>query len=160
MSDDATDRRRPVERNTSWLHSKPARRAARSTLLNPIQVIEQAVSDIRDNVRRNLEAYYSSESSPEPELHPNVNIEREFPFDDTDPSIINPSERNDDALRLTYADRKTPSERKVESFTGESFRCLLTTTAYSIRKKFTPISEVWRLIKSILRATRPPENIG
>jgi len=103
------DRRRPVERNKSWLHSEPARRA-RLTLLSPIQIVEQAVSDIRDNVRRNLEAYYSSESSPEPELHPNVNIEREFLFDDIDPSLINPSERNDDAIRPTYA-RSENTER-------------------------------------------------
>jgi len=76
MSDGVNDRRRPVERNKSW-HSEPARRA-RLTLLSPIQIVKQAVSDIRDNIRRNLEAYYSSENSPEPELHPNVNIEREF----------------------------------------------------------------------------------
>jgi len=89
MLDGELDRRRPAALNTSWLHSEPARRAARPTPLNPIRVIEQAVSDIRENVRRNLEAYYSSESSPEPELHPNVNIEREFPFDDIDPSVVN-----------------------------------------------------------------------
>jgi len=96
MSDGAIDSCRPAERNTSWLHSEPARRAARPTPLSPIRVIEQAVTDIRENVRRNLEAYYSSESSPESELHPNVNIEREFPFDNIDPSIINPNEQNDD----------------------------------------------------------------
>jgi len=112
MSDGVNDRRCPVERNTSWLHSESARRAARPTPLNPIQVIEQAVSDIRENVRRNLEAYYSSESSPEPELHPNVNIEREFTFDDIDLSIINPNERNDDALRPTYARSENTKQAK------------------------------------------------
>jgi len=99
MSDGAIDRRRPVERNTSWLHSEPARRAAKPTPLNPIQVIEQAVSDIRENVRRNLEVYYSSENSPEIELRSNVNIEREFPFDDIDPSAVNLNEQNNDTLR-------------------------------------------------------------
>jgi len=96
MSDGAIDRRCPAERNTSWLHSEPARRAARPTPLNPIRVIEQAVTDVRKNIRRNLEAYYSSESFPEPEFYPNVNIEREFLFDDIDPSVVNHNEQNDD----------------------------------------------------------------
>jgi len=109
MSDGANNRRRPVEPHKSWLHSEPARRA-RLTPLSPIQIVEQAVRDIRDNVRRNLEENYSSESSPEPELHPNVNLEREFSFDDLDPSIIHPSERNNDALRPTDA-RSEHTER-------------------------------------------------
>jgi len=92
MSDGEIERRRPAKRNKSWLHSEPARRAARPTPLNPIRVIEQAVTDIRENIRRNLEAYYSSETSPEPELHPNVNIEREFSFDDINPSVVNRNE--------------------------------------------------------------------
>jgi len=72
MSDGEIDRRRPAEQNTSWLYSEPAQRAGRSTPLNSIRVIEQAVTDIRKNVRRNLEAYYSSESSPELALHPKI----------------------------------------------------------------------------------------
>jgi len=101
MSDGELDKRRPAERNTSWLHSEPARRAVRPTPLNPIRVIEQAVSDIRENIRRNIEAYYSS--SPEPELHPNVNVEREFPFDDIDPSVINHNAQDDNTLHPSYA---------------------------------------------------------
>jgi len=122
MSDGELDKRRPAERNTSWLHSEPARRAARPTPLNSIRVIEQAVPDICENVRRSLEAYYSSKSSPKPELHPNVNIEREFPFDDIDPSVINHNAQDDNTLHPRTPDLKIPSERKVESLIGGSFR--------------------------------------
>jgi len=111
MSDGEIDRRRPAARNTSWLHSEPARRAGRSTPLSPVRIIEQAVTDIRENVRRNLEAYYSSESSPEPELHPNVNIEREFPFDNIDSSYT-----------PRTPDLKLPNKRKVGSLIAENFR--------------------------------------
>jgi len=110
MSDGEIDRHRLVERNTSWLHSEPARRTRRPTPLSPIRIVEQAVIDIRESVRRNLEAYYSSESSPEPELHPNINIEREFPFDDIDPSIINHNGRDEDEIHPTYA-RSENTER-------------------------------------------------
>jgi len=129
MSNGVNDRRRPVERITSWLHSEPARRAARPTLLNPIQIVEQAVNDIRENVRRSLEAYYLSESSPEPELHPNVNIEREFLFDDIDPSILNLNEQNDDALRPTY----TRSEDTEQTESRVSHRREFSLTSYNSR---------------------------
>jgi len=121
MLDDAIDRCRPAERNTSWLYSEPARRAARPTPLNPIRVIEQAVTDIRENVRRNLEAYYSSESSPEPELHPNVNIEHEFPFDDIDLSVVNHNEQNDDTLRPTYARSEITEQTESRVFHRREF---------------------------------------
>jgi len=130
------DRRRPVERNKLWLHSEPARRA-RFTLLNPIQIVEQAVSDIRDNVRRNLEAYYSSESSPELELHPNVNIEHEFPFDDLDPSIINPSERNNDALRPTDARSENTERMKSRVSHRREFSRMATQQEHTSRGEVT-----------------------
>jgi len=157
MSDGATDRRRPVERNTSWLNSEPARRAARPTPLNPIQVIEQAVSE---NVRRSLEAYYSSESSPEPELHPNVNIEREFPFDDIDPSILNPNEQNDDTLRPTYA--RSENTEQTESRVSHRREFSLTSYDSSIfdpEEIYAHIQGMATQQEQILCAARPPENI-
>ena len=78
---------RPV-RNTSWLHSEPAWRARRISPVSPVRIVEEAVRDIRDSVRRNLETRYSSDSSPEPELHPNIIIECEFPFDEVNDSLI------------------------------------------------------------------------
>jgi len=77
MSDGEIDRRRPAERNTSWLHSEPTRLTRRLTSLSPIRIIKQAVTD-RENIRRNFEAYYSSESSPEPELYPNVKYQAQI----------------------------------------------------------------------------------
>jgi len=136
MSEGVNHRRRPVERNKSWLHSELARRA-RFTLLNPIQIVEQAVSDIRDNVRRNLEAYYSSESSPELELHPNVNIEHEFPFDDLDPSIINPSERNNDALRPTDARSENTERMKSRVSHRREFSRMATQQEHTSRGEVT-----------------------
>jgi len=113
MSDGEIDRRRPAERNTSWLHSEPARFTCRPTPLNPIRIVEQVVIDIREKVRQNLEAYYSSESFPEPELHPNENIEREFPFDDIDPSIINHNGQDEDTLHPT--DTRSENTEQTES---------------------------------------------
>ena len=75
-------------RNTSWLHSDPGVRARKPNALSPVRVIIEAVQDIRNSVRRNLERHYSNDSAPEPELSPNVVVEREFPFDELDASII------------------------------------------------------------------------
>jgi len=74
MSDGQIYRNRP-ERNTSWLHSEPSQHARRLSSVSPVRVTEKAVSDIRESVRRNLETRYSSNSSLEHELHPNVVIE-------------------------------------------------------------------------------------
>jgi len=63
MSDCEMNRHRPTERNTSWLHSESAWHTRKSSPLRPIRIIKQAVTDIRENVCRNLEAYFSSESS-------------------------------------------------------------------------------------------------
>ncbi|XP_039315510.1 uncharacterized protein LOC113006333 [Solenopsis invicta] len=76
------------ERNTSWLHSEPGARARRPDALSPVRVIAEAVQDIRNSVRRNLERHFSSDSASETELPPNVVVEREFPFNELDPSII------------------------------------------------------------------------
>jgi len=92
MSDGETDRCHPAERNTSWLHSEPARRAGRPTPLSPIRIIEQAVTDIRENVRRTLKHITRVKA---PEFYPNINIERKFSFDDIDSSIINYNEQDD-----------------------------------------------------------------
>lgn len=45
--------------------SVPARLANRFGLVTPVQVIEGAARDIRDNVRRNLDNHFSGENSPE-----------------------------------------------------------------------------------------------
>jgi len=108
-----------VSSNKTGLHSKPARRTHKLTPLSPIRIIEQAITDIRKNICRNLEAYYSSESSPKLELYPNINIERKFPFDDINPRLINHNGRDEDILHPTYA--RSESKRKVESLIGESF---------------------------------------
>jgi len=47
--------------------------------LSPIRIIEQAVTDIRENAK-SLKRIIRVRA--EPKLHPNINIERKFPFDD------------------------------------------------------------------------------
>jgi len=95
MSDGQLYRNRPKQ-NTSWLHSEPTRRARRPSSISPVRIIEEAVSDIRENVRRNLEIRFSNNSSPEYEPHPNVVTEREFPFDNVDISIANNNNGQDE----------------------------------------------------------------
>ncbi|KAM0734148.1 hypothetical protein ACS0PU_012513 [Formica fusca] len=74
--------------NKSWLFSEPANRAIRNSAVSPIRVAVEALRDIRDNVRRNLNALNSSENLFEPELGANVVIEREFSFGELDNSLI------------------------------------------------------------------------
>jgi len=99
------------------LHSEP-RLTRRPTPLSPIRIIEQAVTDIRENVRRNLKAYYSSESFPELELQLNVNIERELPFD---PSIINHNGQDEDTLHPTDARSENTEQTESRVSHRESF---------------------------------------
>jgi len=49
--------------NTSWLYSEPTRRARRPNSISSVRIIEEAVSDIRESVRRNLETRFSSNNS-------------------------------------------------------------------------------------------------
>ncbi|KAM0731569.1 hypothetical protein ACS0PU_002629 [Formica fusca] len=74
--------------NKSWLFSEPANRAIRNSAVSPIRVAVEALRDIRDNVRRNLNELNSSENLSEPELGANVVIEREFSFGELDNSLI------------------------------------------------------------------------
>lgn len=123
----------PPCRNISWLHSEPSRRA-RVSLLSPLRILEQTVSDICDCVKRNLETRYSNESSPESETYPNVVVERVFPFDEIDNSLIpdNPDENRLHSQR-TYAQSEGNSSR-IE----ENFRSRYTTVVYLILKNITP----------------------
>ncbi|KAL6268265.1 hypothetical protein P5V15_001381 [Pogonomyrmex californicus] len=84
----------PAQRNTSWLHSASASRA-----LSPSLEQTENSRDPRDNVRRDLSNYYSDDSlTSQPELHPNIVIERVFSLSDIDNSLLPSSERRDDAL--------------------------------------------------------------
>ena len=108
MSEGESGRGPPRENLNSWLYSEPARRALRPSPLSPVHVlagrVEQAVRDISDSMRRNLATNYSSESSPEPGEHPNIVIEREFPFDDIDVSLLpGPSRTDQNYLQPTNA---------------------------------------------------------
>jgi len=70
------------------------------------------VSVIRESVNRNLETRFSSNSSPEHEPHPNVVIEREFPFDNVDISIANNNNKQDEnGPPPTYARSKSIESR-------------------------------------------------
>ena len=91
--------------NSSWLFSEPANRAIARCLVNPSRVAEETIHDIRENVRKNLEHYYSREES----LGPNVITEREFSFRTIDPELIAPGQTYDSdvesaisASRLTH----------------------------------------------------------
>src|SRR5580765_3304672 len=91
MSEGRNERPRPTA-NASWLFSEPANRAIRYSLLSPTRIVEEAVRDIRDNVRRNLNEDYSSGSLAEPELGANVITEREFSFGEIDTDLITSNE--------------------------------------------------------------------
>lgn len=116
---------RPPIRNHSRIHSEPNRGAHRISPLGPVRIVEEAVRDIRDSVRINLESLYSSESSPEPELHPNITVERVIPFEDTDASLLNnnPDENilhplRDDALSEIVDTISRTSHRREFSLTS------------------------------------------
>jgi len=146
MSDGQLYKNRPKQ-NTSWLHSEPSRRARRPSSVSPVRVIEEAVSDIRESVRRNLETRYSSESSPEHELHPNVVIEREFSFDNVDINITTDNNRRDEnGPHPTYA-RSESIESRI-SHRGE-----FSLTSYD-SSVFNP--EEFYLEQRTDMATQPP----
>ncbi|KAL6265927.1 hypothetical protein P5V15_002770 [Pogonomyrmex californicus] len=86
-----------AQRNTSWLHSASASRAL-SPSPSSLEQTENS-RDPRDNVRRDFSNYYSDDSlTSQPELHPNIVIERVFSLSDIDNSLLPNSERRDDAL--------------------------------------------------------------
>jgi len=140
MSDSEINRRRTAEWNTSWLHSEPARLTRSPTPLSPIRIIEQAVIDIRENVCQNLEAYYSNESS---KLHSNINIEREFPLDDIDHSVINHNGRYKDTLYSTYV--RSENTEQAENRVSHRGEFLLTSYDSSIFNPEKIYSKKWRL---------------
>lgn len=74
--------------NASWLHSESAGRTIRRSLLSSQRIAETALRDICSNVRKNLEAYYSSDSSSENEYGANVIVVREYSFGEIDLSLI------------------------------------------------------------------------
>ena len=100
--------------------SEPARLANRLGLVPPIRVAEEAVHDIRNSVRKNLEDYYSSsESSEARELDDSENLKqnkrsvsrvtfkRNYSPEPIDLSIFEPNPaRNMDNIQSEAIDRE------------------------------------------------------
>ncbi|EFN62741.1 hypothetical protein EAG_00943 [Camponotus floridanus] len=97
--------------------SEPTRLANRSRLVPPIQVAEEAVRDIRDSVRRNLENCYPSSESPEARnndtFEPNeprvnrVTFRRDYSLISVDFSIFEPNPgRNMENIQPEAIDRE------------------------------------------------------
>ena len=65
-----------------------------------MRIVEEAVQDIHDNVRHVLEPRYSNNSASDSESHPNIVIERVFPFVDLDHNSLadNKSEQREPSL--------------------------------------------------------------
>jgi len=64
------------ERNTLWLHSDSSRRKRRSNSVSPVQIIEEAISDLRKSVRQNVETQFIRVYFTEPEFHLNIVLVR------------------------------------------------------------------------------------
>lgn len=97
--------------------SEPARLANRPGLVPPIQVAEEAVRDIRDSVRKNLENCYPSSESPEARNNDNfesneprvnrVTLRRNYSPLSVDLSIFEPNpRRNMENVRSEAVDRE------------------------------------------------------
>lgn len=86
--------------------------------VSSLRVFEEAVRDIRESVRKNLNARYSNDSSPEPLLHPNIVVDRVFPFRDLDASLIQENNRLHPTRLYVRLNRPGADERNAQQ--GES----------------------------------------
>ena len=116
MSESENNRDRRNAPIPSQIYSELVPRRSRISQVNTVRIFEEAVRDIRDNVRRMLEPRYSSDSASGSELYPNIVIERVFSFIDLDHSLLT------DKSLLTRIEQREPSLISYESNLFENTR--------------------------------------
>jgi len=74
---------------SSRIYSEPIERSVpgrpRTSQVNPVRIVEEAVWDIRDNVSY---VSWNRDSASDSEPHPNIIIEHVFPFMELDHSLL------------------------------------------------------------------------